>query len=99
MNLLAKSCFAPGLISLVSNLIASAGDTEPFDDSEWLRQYITGKGHEIYRVEIDKKKYPDHLKFSQLAEISYTEYSAIVFALEIQSRISSEKSVIRMAPA
>lgn len=99
MNLLAKSCFAPGLISLVSNLIASAGETEPFDNSEWLRQYITGKGHEIYRVEIDKKKYPDNLKFSQLAEISYTEYSAIVFALEIQSRISPEKSVIRMAPA
>ena len=28
MNLLAKSCFAPGLISMVSNLIASAGDIE-----------------------------------------------------------------------
>jgi len=26
MNLLAKSCFAPGLISLISNLIASSGD-------------------------------------------------------------------------
>jgi hypothetical protein len=68
-------------------LIASAGDIEPFDDSEWLRQYSTGKGHEIYRVEIDKKKYPDNLKFSLLAEISYSEYSAIVFALEIQSKL------------
>lgn len=99
MNLLAKSCFAPGLIALVSNLIASAGDIEPFDDSEWLRQYVTGKGHEIYRVEIDKKKYPDNLKFSLLSEISYSEYSAIVFALEIQSKLNPEKSVIRMAPA
>ena len=26
MNLLAKSCFAPGLISAISNLFASAGD-------------------------------------------------------------------------
>jgi len=26
MNLLAKSCFAPGLISVISNLFASAGD-------------------------------------------------------------------------
>jgi acetyl-CoA C-acetyltransferase/potassium large conductance calcium-activated channel subfamily M alpha protein 1 len=28
MNLLAKSCFAPGLIAMISNLIASAGDIE-----------------------------------------------------------------------
>jgi hypothetical protein len=26
MNLLAKSCFAPGLINIVSNLIASSSD-------------------------------------------------------------------------
>jgi acetyl-CoA C-acetyltransferase/potassium large conductance calcium-activated channel subfamily M alpha protein 1 len=28
MNLLAKSCFAPGLISMISNLFASAGDAQ-----------------------------------------------------------------------
>jgi hypothetical protein len=26
MNLLAKSCFSPGIISMISNLITSAGD-------------------------------------------------------------------------
>jgi hypothetical protein len=41
MNLLAKSCFAPGLISMMSNLIASTGATaeeENFDE-DWLRDY------------------------------------------------------------
>jgi len=28
MNLLAKSCFAPGLISLMTNLISSAGNID-----------------------------------------------------------------------
>lgn len=32
MNLLAKSCFAPGLISMITNLISSAGDkTDEFN--------------------------------------------------------------------
>lgn len=50
MNLLAKSCFAPGLISMVSNLIASAGEMNPIDETLWMKEYMTGKGHEIYRV-------------------------------------------------
>jgi len=28
MNLLAKSCFSPGIISMISNLITSAGDMD-----------------------------------------------------------------------
>ena len=54
MNLLAKSCFAPGLISLISNLIMSAGepDLSPFSPP-WLPEYAEGMGHEIYRMMID----------------------------------------------
>ncbi len=54
MNLLAKSCFAPGLIAMISNLIASAGktDTEKYE-MEWLKEYTEGMGHEIYRVKIE----------------------------------------------
>ena len=37
MSLLAKSCFAPGIISFVSNLIASSEDAEDSDDEEWLQ--------------------------------------------------------------
>ena len=83
---------------MVSNLIASSGDIEPIDESIWFKEYSTGKGHEIYRVEIVKSKYPE-ISFAKLAEVSYSEYSAIVFALEIQSRAHPEKSMIRLNPA
>ena len=36
MSLLAKSCFAPGIISFVSNLIASSEDAEDENEEEWL---------------------------------------------------------------
>ena len=56
MNLLAKSCFSPGIISMISNLITSAGDQEreKFED-EWIREYTTGMGHEIYRTDLSFK--------------------------------------------
>jgi len=40
MNLLAKSCFAPGLISIMTNLIASTGtvDEEQFEE-DWIKDY------------------------------------------------------------
>jgi hypothetical protein len=58
MNLLAKSCFAPGLIAMISNLIASAGESDPDDlPHEWLKEYSDGMGHEIYRVKIDEEYY------------------------------------------
>lgn len=41
MNLLAKSCFSPGIISLLSNLTQSAGDFDYGDfDEEWLKEYM-----------------------------------------------------------
>lgn len=55
MNLLAKSCFSPGVIALVGNLITTAGeqDTDMFEE-EWIKQYMSGMGHEIYRTKLSK---------------------------------------------
>ena len=64
MNLLAKSCFAPGLITMVSNLITSAGECDEEEEQTWLQEYNVGKGHEIYRQQINLLKYPDDLSFS-----------------------------------
>jgi acetyl-CoA C-acetyltransferase/potassium large conductance calcium-activated channel subfamily M alpha protein 1 len=51
MNLLAKSCFAPGLIAMMSNLIASAGDIDTdIIKNDWFDEYAEGMGHEIYRM-------------------------------------------------
>jgi hypothetical protein len=33
MNLLAKSCFAPGIISFISNLITSMGEDDDIEES------------------------------------------------------------------
>lgn len=49
MNLIAKSCFSPGLISLISNLIASSSDEIEWEET-WLSEYAEGMGHEIYRI-------------------------------------------------
>lgn len=86
MNLLAKSCFAPGLISCMSNLFASRGSSEHFS-KDWLKEYAEGMGHEIYRVPIQENEFfalPNALTFKKIAEICFIEYSAVIFALEIE---------------
>jgi acetyl-CoA C-acetyltransferase/potassium large conductance calcium-activated channel subfamily M alpha protein 1 len=75
MNLLAKSCFAPGLISMISNLFASAGDAQDSGQIEWIREYTTGMGHEIYRVLINVEDYyGPNISFKYLAEIGFAEF-------------------------
>ena len=84
MNLLAKSCFAPGLIAMISNLIASAGEIDTdIIEGEWFCDYAEGMGHEIYRMQISQEEYPEKCSFKEISEIAYSEYSAVVFALEI----------------
>eukprot|EP00352_Strombidinopsis_acuminata_P003177 CAMPEP_0176396098 /NCGR_PEP_ID=MMETSP0126-20121128/43946_1 /TAXON_ID=141414 ORGANISM="Strombidinopsis acuminatum, Strain SPMC142" /NCGR_SAMPLE_ID=MMETSP0126 /ASSEMBLY_ACC=CAM_ASM_000229 /LENGTH=120 /DNA_ID=CAMNT_0017769391 /DNA_START=690 /DNA_END=1052 /DNA_ORIENTATION=+ len=97
MNLLAKSCFAPGLISMISNLIASAqkNDEEGFEE-DWLKDYVEGMDHEIYRVNILEIDYQSGLSFNQVARIAHSNYSAIVFAAEIELKGSNSPSVIRL---
>mmetsp|Transcript_38002 Transcript_38002/g.36388 ORF Transcript_38002/g.36388 Transcript_38002/m.36388 type:complete len:89 (+) Transcript_38002:176-442(+) len=54
MNLMAKSCFAPGLITLISNLIASSSDQSDMGET-WLEEYAKGMGHEIYKIVLSSK--------------------------------------------
>jgi hypothetical protein len=79
MNLLAKSCFAPGLISCISNLSASLSTSGLDIEStgkEWLQEYSSGMGHEIYRVQISESDFttPIPLTFKRLAEICFMEF-------------------------
>ena len=99
MNLLAKSCFAPGLIAMISNLISSAGEIDTsIIERDWFSEYAEGMGHEIYRMQISQEDYSDNIAFKKISEIAYAEFSAIVFALEIQSRVMTSKSIIRLNP-
>lgn len=56
MNLVAKSCFCPGIISLLGNLVRSSGDQE-FQRfrKKWMKEYVMGMGHEIYRTKLSTK--------------------------------------------
>ena len=84
MNLLAKSCFAPGLIAMVSNLITSSGDIPTsINNNEWFEEYAEGMGMEIYAAKIEPHTYPDKITFNKLADVAFSEYNTIVFALEI----------------
>lgn len=85
MNLLAKSCFAPGLIAMISNLISSSEDIEYQEiiDKEWFKDYAEGMGHEMYRIKIENTYFPDKISYTKIAEVAYSEYGAIVMALEI----------------
>ena len=99
MNLLAKSCFAPGLIAMISNLVSSMSEPEDEFDELWLNEYVEGTGFEIYRVKIEKDDFQDHLTFGKVASIAYQCYSCCVFALEVEFRERpSVSSVIRLNP-
>jgi len=82
MNLLAKSCFSPGIISMLSNLITSSGseDISLFEE-DWIKEYVDGMGHEIYRTPLSFKF--EGKLFSEVARFAYNEFHAIVFGIEI----------------
>ena len=96
MNLLAKSCFAPGLIALLSNLTSSAGSNSAdsdFDNKDWLKDYTQGMGFEIYRTSLHPNF--EGLTFKDIVRIIYKEFKTIVFALGIESQ---GKSIVILNP-
>lgn len=95
MNLLSKSCLIPGIITMISNLVISAGEIEIDNDdtAEWEKEYADGRGHEIYRTPLND--YLKDMSFTQISSIIYKAFNAIVFALEIQVE---EQTIIRLNP-
>ena len=95
MNLLSKSCLAPGVISLLSNLIISSptGKILSKNEKEWLREYSEGTQYEIYKFGAE-----GHIlkfTFQQLALEIYNKYHSILIALEINFR---GKTLIKLNP-
>ena len=68
MNLMSKSCFSPGIINFISNLISTTGD-QPELESRWLQQYASGMGHEIYRMKLSEKV--ENSTFAEIAGLVY----------------------------
>ncbi len=94
MNLIAKSCFCPGLITLCSNLIATSTDFNEESEERWLSEYLEGMSHEIYRVKLSEKM--ERKYFRDVARIVYKKFMAIVFAIDLMN--SNGKRVIRLNP-
>ena len=92
MNLMSKSCFSPGIINFVSNLISSTSENEE-TGVEWLDQYAEGMGHEIYRIKLSYKL--ENKTFGEIADLIYKATHQIVFAIEIST---NGKTVIRLNP-
>ena len=98
MALLAKSCFAPGIISFISNLIMSSGeedaDADAAPEEAWVSEYVSGMDHEIYRCRLSYKM--EGRYFSDLVRLIYKKLRAIVFAIEVNC---NQRTTIRLNPA
>ena len=94
MNLLAKSCFAPGLIALLSNLTSSGDMDSSLFEKDWMRDYVQGLGFEIYRATLHYL-FTD-FQFKDIVKIIYKEYKSIVFALGIECQ---GRSIVVLNPS
>ena len=81
MSLLAKSCFAPGIISFVSNLIMSSEEVDEDEEDTWLKEYKEGMGHEIYRRQLSINM--ENRYFSDVVKLIYKRLNAIVFGIDV----------------
>lgn len=68
MNLMSKSCFSPGIINFISNLISTTGDQGEMEQ-DWLRQYAEGMDHEIYRIKLSEKM--ENKTFGEISGLVY----------------------------
>jgi hypothetical protein len=84
LSLLAKSCLCNGIISLISNLIMTSNleniNKKLKQNNEWLEDYKTGKGFEIYKISLDNLR---GYQFEEICEMIYLEKKIILFGLNV----------------
>ena len=93
MSMLAKSCFCPGLISMISNIVRSFGDEAESNKLSWMYEYKMGMGHEIYRIQLSNKFMMK--TFSEVANIVYSQCDAMMFGIELTV---DDRTIIRLNP-
>ena len=90
---MSKSCFSPGIINLVSNLISTTSELN-LKFTTWLAEYADGMGNEIYRMKLSEKM--ENRTFSDIAGFVYKKNTSILFALEIKT---NGRTIIRLNPS
>ena len=70
-------------MALITNLVMSSGEfIDSNGESQWMKEYAEGRGHEIYRIQL--QNYYQSMTFLEVVENVYNQAQAIVFALEIE---------------
>lgn len=94
LNLLAKSCLAPGLATMMYNLVVSDDDEAMTESgqSKWQEQYGQGCEYEIYRVPLSTGFEGD--TFADAAHTSYRAAGVLLFALEINVAEMAEPRIV-----
>ena len=92
MNLMSKSCFSPGIINFISNLISTTSDQDELEGA-WLKEYASGMGHEIYRIKLSNRV--NNKTFAEIAGMVYKLEQSIMFAIELKT---NGKTIIRLNP-
>ena len=90
---MSKSCFSPGIINFISNLISTSCDQTDLEE-DWLEEYAEGMGHEIYRMKLSDKV--NNKTFAEIAGMVYKLEQSIMFAIELKT---NGKTIIRLNPS
>ena len=94
MALMSKSCFSPGIITFMNNLINSTDSNTDSSKKRWQQEYSEGMDQEIFRVKLSEKM--ENKTFSEIAGLVYKYNQCIVIAIEIKI---NEKTIIRLNPS
>ncbi len=87
LQLIAKSCVCPGIITLISALVTAGVPPLSNEDAsmwqnQWALAYLLGMQHEIYRVRLDAVRYGGY-RYSDVCRALYAAFSIIVVAIEV----------------
>ena len=86
LSLLGLSTLYPGLTTLISNLLSSSSEDpdEMRVKVSWEDEYLHGCCRQIYRIAVAEAF--DGMRFQDMADIIYSNFSVIVIALEASAR-------------
>jgi len=95
LQLIAKSCVCPGIITVITSLITSGVPSTANEDisqwqTSWSLSYLLGMQHEFYRIRIDGNRFGGY-RYSDICRALYAAYSIIVVAIEVI--INNERKV------
>ncbi len=87
LQLIAKSCVCPGIITLISTLITSGVPPLSSEDAslwqnQWALTYLLGMQHEVYRVRLDGVRFGGY-RYSDVCRALYAAFNIIVVAIEV----------------